>query len=78
MTDIATPDLSNMQMLKIDEACAIAKVSRSSVYEAMDSGRLAFVKLGRSRRIPESALREYLKRAWVPARCPVCFVVLEG
>lgn len=32
------------------------KLSRSSVYELMANGRLAFVKLGRSRRIPRRSL----------------------
>jgi excisionase family DNA binding protein len=35
----------------IPEVAAFLAVSRSKVYEMMDSGQLAFVKLGRSRRI---------------------------
>lgn len=43
-------------LLTIREAAAFLCVSRSTLYGRMDAGELAFVKLGRSRRIPRRAL----------------------
>ncbi len=45
-------------LLTVREAAAFLRISRSSLYATMDRGELAFVKLGRSRRIPRRALVE--------------------
>ncbi len=45
-------------LMTVREAAAFLRLSRSSVYALMDHGELAFVKLGRSRRIPRRALVE--------------------
>ncbi len=45
-------------LLTVREAEDFLRLSRSSVYALMDHGELAFVKLGRSRRIPRRALVE--------------------
>ena len=44
--------------MTVKEAAEFLRLSRSSVYVLMDHGELAFVKLGRSRRIPRRALVE--------------------
>jgi excisionase family DNA binding protein len=38
------------------------ELSRSRVYELLESGQLRSVKIGGSRRIPESALRDFLAK----------------
>ncbi|MGE3960597.1 MAG: helix-turn-helix domain-containing protein [Dehalococcoidia bacterium] len=43
-----------------DEVAELCSVSRSTVYEAMKTGALRFVKIGASRRIPREAIGEYL------------------
>ena len=42
----------------IREAAAFLGISRSSIYTLMDSGRLAYVRIGTSRRIPHRSLLE--------------------
>lgn len=37
-------------------------VSRTMVYSLMNAGELAYVKLGRSRRIPNSAVRDLIAK----------------
>ncbi len=45
-------------LMTVKEAAEFLRLSRSSVYALMDHGELAFVKLGRRRRIPRRALVE--------------------
>lgn len=47
---------------KIESAASKLDVGRSTIYELMASGELRSVKIGRSRRIPEDALQEYIRR----------------
>ena len=49
-------------LMTVREAAEFLRLSRSSVYALMDHGELAFVKLGRSRRIPRRALVELAAR----------------
>lgn len=55
-----------------EQAAAVLSVSRTRVYELLAAGQLQSVKLGRSRRIPDLALREFVDalppgRPWQPA-----------
>lgn len=43
-------------LLSIGEAMAFLSISRSTLYELMDHGKLPYAKIGRSRRIPRRAL----------------------
>jgi excisionase family DNA binding protein len=40
-------------------------VSRSTLYALMDQGKLPYAKIGKSRRIPWKALREFVQRCLV-------------
>ncbi len=53
--------LSEQEILTVDEACAILKVSRKTIYNLINSGDLAAVKVGRGWRIMNSTLEKYLK-----------------
>ena len=44
---------------KVAEAEKFLGVSRAKLYQMMDAGALTYAKMGRSRRIPWQALREY-------------------
>ena len=44
-----------------EEAAELLGIGRSAVYDLMRSHALASVKIGRSRRIPMAALREYIE-----------------
>lgn len=54
-----TPDeLLADGLLTIREAAKFLAVGRSTLYVEMDAGRLAYVKIGRARRIPRRAIVE--------------------
>lgn len=54
------PDSSPAQLLRINEACEKLKISRSSLYNQINAGRLAAVHIGRSVRIPVAALNAFV------------------
>lgn len=47
-------------MYKVTEAAELLSLSRAELYEQMAAGRLAFVKLGRARRITPRAINEFV------------------
>lgn len=49
-------------LLSVREAARFLSVSRSTLYELMESGQLHYVKLGRARRIPRRAVLELAAR----------------
>lgn len=51
---------SMARYLRPEEAAEIAGCGRSYIYLKMQSGELKSVKIGRLRRIPQEALREWL------------------
>lgn len=50
-------------LLTPTEAAAALGVSRTTVYELMGSNSLAFIRIGKSRRIPVTALRDFIGRS---------------
>ena len=56
MTDIAAAALVEDGLVKVSEAAAFLRLSKSTIYELMNNGTLAYTKIGRSRRIPRRAL----------------------
>jgi excisionase family DNA binding protein len=46
-------------LAKVDEASKFLRIGRSKLYQEMDAGRLAYAKIGRSRRIPWRAVRQF-------------------
>lgn len=64
------PAASDFQLLTVVEAAKILRLSRSSVYELMDAGKLRYARLpgtGKrcSRRIPLSVIRKFVEAAMV-------------
>ena len=49
-------------LVKVPEAAAFLRLSRSNLYAMMERGELPFVKIGRSRRIPRRALVQLAAR----------------
>ena len=47
-------------LVRVEEAARLLGLGRSKVYELVGSGELRSVAIGRSRRIPASAIREWL------------------
>jgi excisionase family DNA binding protein len=55
-------------LLTVKEAMQLCKMGRSYLYAEMDHGRLAWVKLGRARRIPRASLLALMEKGLTPAR----------
>ena len=51
------------RFLTVAEVAAIMRVSKMTVYRLVHGGELAAVRVGRSFRVPEPAVREYLSDA---------------
>jgi excisionase family DNA binding protein len=49
-------------LVRVEEAARMLSLSRSTIYEMMDSGELPSVRRGAARRIPLAALREWVER----------------
>ena len=52
--------MSAQLLYRPEQAASLLEISRTRVYELMAAGQLKSVKLGRSRRIPDAALRAFV------------------
>jgi excisionase family DNA binding protein len=52
-----------VSFLTVTEVAAIMRVSKMTVYRLVHGGELAAVRVGRSFRVPEPAVRDYLAGA---------------
>jgi excisionase family DNA binding protein len=66
MSTTSTVALPHLTTVK--EATDATRLSRSTLYGLMDRGELEYVKLGRRRLIPASALAELIRRGTVGRR----------
>jgi excisionase family DNA binding protein len=53
-------EVKDQQLYRVTEAMTLLSLSRSVIYELIRSGRLRSVTEGRARRIPASAITEYV------------------
>ena len=54
--------MNDAALLRISEVCRIMAIGRSTVYSLLDRpGGLPTVKIGRARRVPAAAVREWIK-----------------
>ena len=56
-----------MELLTAREVAKILRISVDSVYDMLDRGDLAGLRIGRSRRITQGSLDGFLRRALAPA-----------
>ncbi len=59
--------LSDVRFLTVAEVATIMRVSKMTVYRLVHSGELEAIRVGRSFRVPEQAVNQYLKDAFVAA-----------
>lgn len=57
-----TPAQPEPLLLRVEEAARLLSLSRSMVYQMMDSGVLPSVRCGTARRIPTAALHAWIAR----------------
>ncbi len=69
MSSAQSPDapLSQVRFLTVAEVAALMRVSKMTVYRLVHSGEMTAVRVGRSYRVPEKAVHDYLRDAYVEA-----------
>lgn len=61
----AAPDQPpRAQFLTVAEVASLMRVSKMTVYRLVHSGELPAVRVGRSFRVPEDAVNEYLRKSF--------------
>lgn len=62
-----TPDraFSEVRFLTVAEVAAVMRVSKMTVYRLVHGGELPAVRVGRSFRVPEQAVHDYLRDSFV-------------
>ncbi|HEX2246232.1 MULTISPECIES: helix-turn-helix domain-containing protein [Crystallibacter] len=58
-------NFSNVRFLTVSEVAEVMRVSKMTVYRLIHSGEMPAVRFGRSYRVPESAVEQYLRGAVV-------------
>jgi excisionase family DNA binding protein len=58
------PRLSDVRFLAVGEVATIMRVSKMTVYRLVHSGDLEAIRVGRSFRVPEGAVNQYLRSAF--------------
>jgi excisionase family DNA binding protein len=61
------PELSEAKFLTVAEVAAMMRVSKMTVYRLVHNGELPAVRVGRSFRVPEEAVHEYLRGSYIDA-----------
>lgn len=56
--------MAEMKFLTVAEVAAVMRVSRMTVYRLVHSGELPAVRVGRSFRVPERVVHDYLRGAY--------------
>jgi excisionase family DNA binding protein len=56
--------LSEVKFLTVAEVATLMRVSKMTVYRLVHTGELSAVRVGRSFRVPEHAVHEYLREAF--------------
>ena len=57
--------LNEVRFLTVAEVATIMRVSKMTVYRLVHSGELEAIRVGRSFRVPERAVNQYLRDAFV-------------
>jgi excisionase family DNA binding protein len=69
MSSSQPPDapLAQVRFLTVAEVAALMRVSKMTVYRLVHSGEIPAVRVGRSFRVPEKAVHDYLRDAFIEA-----------
>jgi excisionase family DNA binding protein len=63
----ASDNLREVRFLTVAEVAAMMRVSKMTVYRMVHAAELPAVRVGRSFRVPEQAVDDYLKAAFIEA-----------
>ncbi|RJS46104.1 helix-turn-helix domain-containing protein [Nocardioides cavernaquae] len=67
MAGNTSSDISEVRFLTIAEVATMMRVSKMTVYRIVHSGELPAVRVGRSFRVTEKDVNEYIKRSFYDA-----------
>jgi excisionase family DNA binding protein len=59
--------LAQVKFLTVAEVATLMRVSKMTVYRLVHSGEIPAVRVGRSFRVPEQAVHDYLRDAFIEA-----------
>lgn len=65
MSSAPRPLANDPKFLTVAEVAAVMRVSKMTVYRLVHAGVLQAVQVGRSYRVPESAVTDYLRDSFV-------------
>jgi excisionase family DNA binding protein len=65
MSSTPRPLANDPKFLTVAEVAAVMRVSKMTVYRLVHAGELQAVQVGRSYRVPESAVTDYLRDSFV-------------
>ena len=65
--EIPAETLAAVRFLTVAEVAAVMRVSKMTVYRMVHSAELPAVRVGRSFRVPEQAVHDYLRAAFIEA-----------
>jgi len=57
--------LSEVRFVTVAEVASLMRVSKMTVYRLVHSGELPAIRVGRSFRVPESAVHDYLQTSFI-------------
>ena len=57
--------LSEVRFVTVAEVASLMRVSKMTVYRLVHSGELPAIRVGRSFRVPESAVHDYLQSSFI-------------
>lgn len=61
----ADPTLADVRFLTVAEVAALMRVSKMTVYRLVHGAELPAVRVGRSFRVPEKSVHDYLRAAFI-------------
>ncbi|MDQ2796801.1 MAG: helix-turn-helix domain-containing protein [Actinomycetota bacterium] len=61
------PALADVKFLTVAEVATVMRVSKMTVYRMVHAAELPAVRVGRSFRVPEQAVHDYLRDAYIEA-----------
>ncbi len=67
MASSTSGDISEVKFLTVAEVATVMRVSKMTVYRLVHAGDLPAVRVGRSFRVPEEAVNEYLRKSYFQA-----------
>jgi excisionase family DNA binding protein len=59
--------LADVRFLTVAEVAGVMRVSKMTVYRMVHAGELPAIRVGRSFRVPEQAVHDYLRAAFIEA-----------